>query len=293
MNRLPLSKRAQVIHMLVEGSSLRSVSRIADVHIDTITEVLRKVGAAAEYYQYATLRKLPCKTVQVDEIWSFCYAKNHNVAKAKAAPEGAGDCWTWTSLCADTKLVPCWYVGDRDNVTARAFIKDLASRMAGRIQLTSDGFKAYENAVESAFGANVDFAMLVKSYEKKGRGRYQQFTGSAKRAVSGNPDPDKISTCFVERQNLTMRMGIRRFTRKSNGFSKKVENHAYAVALHFMFYNFARIHKTLGVTPAMEAGVSDHVWSIEEIVDLAYKKEASKPRGAYGRKKLTQNLISN
>jgi hypothetical protein len=273
MNRLSIEKRTQIIGMLVEGNSLRATSRLADVSINTVTKLLVDLGEACAAYQHATLRNLSCKRVQVDEIWSFCYAKQKNVITAKAPVNGAGDVWTWTAICADTKLAPSWLVGGRDAEAANMFIADIASRMASRIQLTSDGHGPYLQAVEDAFGANVDYAMLVKVYGSapEPQKRYSPATcvGCRHQKVTGKPDEKHISTSFVERQNLTMRMSMRRFTRLTNGFSKKVENHAHAVALHFMYYNFGRIHKTLRVTPAMQAGVADHIWTLEEIVRLA------------------------
>ena len=273
MNRLPLAKRAQIVGLLVEGTSLRATSRLADCSINTVTKLLVDVGTACSEYQDRALRNLPCKRIQVDEIWSFVYAKQKNVAAAKAAPEDAGDVWTWTAICADTKLVPSWRVGDRGYFTAREFVDDLASRLASRIQLTSDGHKAYLQAVEEAFGGAVDYATLEKIYGTpvEGQKRYSppECIGTKRHVVTGRPDPNHVSTSYVERQNLTMRMSMRRFTRLTNGFSKKAENLAHAVALHFMHYNFGRIHKTLRVTPAMAAGVSDHVWTLEEIAALA------------------------
>ncbi len=271
MNKLPIAKRAQILGMLCEGMSMRATSRLADVSINTVTKLLIDVGQAASEYQDKALRNLDCRRVQVDEIWAFCYAKQRNVAKAKAAPSEAGDMWTWTAIDADTKLIPSWYVGDRDPKAAATFIGDLASRMAKRIQLTSDGHRVYLTAVGDAFDWKVDYAMPVKHYAAEATGRYSppECVGATKEVVSGWPDKGHISTSFVERQNLTMRMGCRRFTRLTNAFSKKVENHAHAVALHMMFYNFARIHKTLRITPAMAAGVTDHVWSLEEIAGLA------------------------
>lgn len=271
MNKLPLKKRAQITGLLVEGNSLRATSRLADCSINTVTKLLVDVGSACAEYQDKTLRNLPCKRVQVDEIWSFVYAKAKNVPEDKRGK--AGDVWTWTAICADTKLVPSFLVGGRDGGYAMEFITDLAGRMASRIQLTSDGHKAYLEAVESAFGANVDYAQLVKIYGQapEGQRRYSppECIGTQVACCSGNPDMQHVSTSYVERQNLTMRMSMRRFTRLTNGFSKKIENHTHAVALHFMYYNFGRIHKTLRVTPAMEAGVSDHVWSLEEIAALS------------------------
>lgn len=273
MNRLPLTKRAQIIGLLVEGNSLRAASRLADVSINTVTKLLVDVGTACAKYQDETLRNLPCKRVQVDEIWSFVYAKDKNVKTAKAAPDGAGDVWTWTAICADTKLVPTWHVGSRDAECAMTFIDDLSRRLANRVQLTSDGLKSYLDAVDGAFGGDVDYSQLVKIYGKpwEVEKRYSpvECIGARKQPIIGNPDPKHISTSFVERQNLNMRMSMRRFTRLTNAFSKKVENHAHAIALHFMYYNFGRIHKTLRVTPAMAAGVAQHVWSLEEIAGLA------------------------
>lgn len=271
MNRLPLAKRAQIIGLLVEGNSLRATSRLADVSINTVTKLLVDVGSACSDYQDKGLRNLPCKRIQVDEIWSFVGAKEKN-ATPEQKERGHGDIWTWTAIDADTKLVASWMVGDRSGATAKIFICDLASRLANRVQLTSDGHKAYLEAVEAGFGADVDYAMLVKIYGQgpEGQKRYSppEIVGTETVCCTGRPDPKHISTSFAERQNLTMRMSMRRFTRLTNGFSKKAENHAHAVALPFMFYNFGRIHKTLRVTPTMAAGVADHVWSLEEIVAL-------------------------
>jgi IS1 family transposase len=273
MNKLPIEKRAQIIGLLVEGNSLRAASRLADVSINTVTKLLVDVGGACTSYQDKTLRNLGCKRVQVDEIWSFCYAKQKNVGRAKAPVDGAGDVWTWTGMCADSKLIASWLVGKRDAEAAQVFIADLAGRMASRIQLTSDGHGPYLQAVEDSFGADVDYAMLVKVYGAAPNSNnpygVDKYVGAYHQRITGNPDDKHISTSFVERQNLTMRMSIRRFTRRTNGFSKKVENHSYAVALHFMYYNFGRIHKSLRVTPAMEAGIANHVWSLEEISGLA------------------------
>ena len=273
MNKLPTQKRAQILGMLCEGMSLRATSRLADVSINTVTKLLVDVGTACAAYQDDALRNLNCKRVQVDEIWSFTYAKAKNVKTAVAAPEGAGDTWTWTAIDADSKLIVSWLVGGRDAGYAHEFMQDVASRLANRVQLTSDGHAPYLAAVEGAFGADVDFATLVKIYGNapEGQRRYSPAvcTGARKHRVEGDPDPKHVNTSFVERQNLTMRMHMRRFTRLTNGFSKKVENHAHAVALHFMFYNFCRIHKTLRVTPAMQAGVSDHVWTLEDVAQLA------------------------
>lgn len=270
MNRKTTKERAQILNCLVEGNSIRSTVRLTGASKNTIVKLLAEVGEACAWYQDTHLKNLPCKKVQVDEIWSFVYSKQKNV------PEGmegeAGDVWTWTAICADTKLVPSWRIGGRDAAIAHEFIADLASRMAGRIQLTSDGYKLYENAVEAAFGDDVDYAMLIKIYGDtvEGQKRYSpaECVGAKKTRMIGNPDLCCVSTSFAERQNLTMRMSMRRFTRLTNAFSKKVENHAHAIALHFMNYNFCRIHKTLRVTPAMAASASDKLWSLEDVVDM-------------------------
>jgi IS1 family transposase len=274
MNKLSIEKRAQILHMLVEGMSMRAVARIADVSRNTVDKLLRDVGAACLAYQDEHLRNLPCKRIQADEIWSFVGAKQKNVPEDRKGEFGIGDVWTWTAICADTKLVPCWHVGDRHAGDATMFMEDLASRLASRVRLTTDGHYAYLEAVEAGFGGAVDYAMLVKIYgaaPKGFEGRYSpsECKGARPRPVQGNPDMAHVSTSYVERQNLTMRMSMRRFTRLTNAFSKKVENHMHAISLHYMHYNFGRIHKTLRVTPAMEAGVSDHVWTLEEIAALA------------------------
>jgi len=274
MNKLPLAKRAQILGLLVEGNSLRATSRLADCSINTVTKLLVDVGTACAAYQDKTLRNLTCKRVQCDEIWAFVYAKARNASPEMKAAGEAGDVWTWTAIDADTKLIASWMVGPRTLESAHAFIADLASRLANRVQLTTDGYKPYLNAVEGSFGGDIDYAMLVKLYgEPKGSAPERRYSageccGTIKGTVCGHPTEKHVSTSFVERQNLTMRMSMRRFTRLTNAFSKKVENHAHAVALHFMYYNFGRIHKTLRVTPAMEAGVSDHLWSLEEISAL-------------------------
>ena len=259
--------------MMAEGNSLRATSRLCDVSINTVTKLLVDVGHASAEYQDKVLRGLNCRRIQCDEIWAFCYSKQKNVPAEFQGQFGYGDVWTWTALCADTKLVPCWMIGGRDSGTAFAFIEDLASRLAHRIQLTTDGHRVYLEAVEAAFGSEIDYAMLVKMYgeDPKADTKYSpsECIGCRSVAISGNPKPKHISTSYVERQNLTMRMKMRRFTRLTNAFSKKVENHMAAVAIHFMHYNFARIHQTLRVTPAMEAGIADHVWTLEEIVSLA------------------------
>ncbi|MEW6531005.1 MAG: IS1 family transposase [Thermodesulfobacteriota bacterium] len=273
MNKLTLSKRAQVLSCLVEGNSIRATVRMTGAAKNTVVKLLVDVGKVCAEYQNRILVDLPCKRVQCDEIWSFCYSKQANVPVEKRGEFGYGDVWTWTAICADTKLVPAWLVGDRTAETALIFMTDLASRLRGRVQLTSDGYKAYLEAVEGAFGCDIDYAQLQKIYgiDAEGERRYSppKCIGAKRRKISGNPDPDHISTSYAERQNLTMRMSMRRFTRLTNAFSKKVENLSRAVSLHFMYYNFARIHQKLRVTPAMEAGVADHVWELEEIASLA------------------------
>lgn len=275
MNKLNTAKRAQIIGMLVEGNSMRATSRMADCSINTVTKLLVDVGTACSQYQFETLRNLPCKHIQCDEIWSFCYSKEKNVPEDRKGEFGLGDVYTWTALCADTKLVPSFLVGKRDAEYGHAFMLDLASRLSNRVQLTTDGHKVYLNAVDNAFGSEIDYAMLIKIYGKSestiDERRYSpvECTGTEIQPICGTPDLLKASTSYVERQNLTMRMSMRRFTRLTNGFSKKIENLEHAVALHFMHYNFARVHKTLRVTPAMEAGISNYVWTLEEIANLS------------------------
>jgi IS1 family transposase len=272
MNTLPVEKKVQVVSALVEGISIRATVRMTGVAKNTVVKLLAQIGVACSKYQNQVLRNLPCKRLQCDEIWSFCYAKEKNVPVSKRGKFGFRDVWTWTAICADTKLIPSWMIGTRGAGTAHEFMQDLAGRLTGRVQLTTDGHRVYLDAVESAFGAEIDYAMLVKLYgnDRESETRYSpaECIGCRTAVISGNPDPKHISTSYVERQNLTMRMSMRRFTRLTNAFSKKIENHEAAVALHFMHYNFCRVHQTLRVTPAMEAGVSDHVWTIEEVVHL-------------------------
>jgi IS1 family transposase len=293
MNKLPLATRAKLLHMLVEGNSLRATSRMADVAYNSVLKLVSDAGQACSDYQDSVFRNLPCRRIQVDEIWAFCYTKQKNVERATKPVEGAGDIWTWVAICADTKLVPSWLVGSRDAATANMFMQDLVSRLRGRIQLTSDGHRNYLEAVEGAFGSEVDYAMLVKIYghPQDDATRYSppECIGTQTHTIQGSPDPAHVSTSFVERQNLSMRMAMRRFTRLTNGFSKKAENHAHAVAVHYMYYNFGRIHKTLRVTPAMEAGVADHVWTIEEIAALMAANYVPKPRGPYKKKRQAEN----
>lgn len=293
MNRLPLEKRSQILGLLVEGMSLRAVTRLVGCSINTVTKLLVEVGTACAEYQDKALRNLPCKRIQCDEIWSFVGAKQKNVPDDQKHVFGIGDVWTWTAICADTKLIASWMVGSRDSDAADTFIKDLSDRLSNRVQLTTDGHGVYLEAVEKALGANVDYAMLIKLYgegPKTPERKYSpsEYLGTKVDKIQGDPDPKHISTSYVERQNLTMRMSMRRFTRLTNGFSKKVDNHMHAIALHFMYYNFGRIHKTLRVTPAMEAGISDHVWSLEEIAQLVPEPVAKK-RGPYKKRSLPRS----
>lgn len=275
MNKLSTEEKIRVVACLVEGNSLRSTVRMTGIHRTTIQKLLVELGRVCSEYQDKAMVNLPCKRVQCDEIWSFVASKEKNTSSTGKA-KGHGDCWTWVALCPDTKLIPCWFVGDRSAGSAWHFMHDLAPRLANRVQLTTDGHAAYLSAAESAFGSELDYAQLVKLYgNTNGNGvpaevRYSpaKCMGARKTVVSGSPDFKHVSTSHTERQNLTMRMSMRRFTRLTNAFSKKLENHEAAIALHYMHYNFARIHQTLRVTPAMEAGISDHVWTLEEIVGL-------------------------
>ncbi|MBI5374131.1 MAG: IS1 family transposase [Candidatus Schekmanbacteria bacterium] len=274
MNKLTLQKQVQIISALVEGNSIRATCRMTGAAKGTVLKLLADVGKACSEYQDKAFVNLTCKKIQCDEIWSFCYAKEKNVPEDKKDQFGYGNMWTFTAICADTKLVPSWRIGRRDIETATEFMEDLAGRLKNRVQLTTDGHRAYLEAVESAFGYQIDYSQLIKLYgnegDREGERKYSpaQCTGSIKMKIQGNPDLNHTSTSFVERQNLTMRMSMRRFTRLTNAFSKKAENLIHAVSLHFMYYNFCRIHQTLRVTPAMEAGITDHVWEIEEILNL-------------------------
>jgi len=287
MNKLPSAKRVQILSMLCEGSSMRSISRVVDVSINTVAKLLTDAGEACAAFHDERVRGVKAKRVQCDEIWSFCYAKQRNVADAKAAPDEAGDIWTWTALDADSKLIVSYLIGGRDAGYASAFMDDVAARLANRVQLTTDGLRAYLDAVEGAFGADVDYAQLVKLYgdvPEGAKGRYSpaECTGTRKMHVEGRPDPAHVSTSYVERQNLTMRMQMRRFTRLTNAFSKKGLPHYHMVALYTVWYNFVRIHKTLRVSPAMAAGVSDRLWSMEDVVALIDARNApQKKRGPY------------
>lgn len=281
MNRLSIAERARILACLVEGNSIRATCRLTGRDKGTVIKLLEDVGAACKAYHDQHVRNLKCKQVQCDEIWSFCYAKQKNVPEDFAGVFGYGDVWTWTALDSESKLIVSYAVDGRDAMAANKFIADLKSRLAVRVQLTTDAYRMYLKAVEGAFGGDVDYAMLDKIYSTpKGNQSATRYSpgdccGTIKRKISGNPDVKAVSTSHVERNNLTMRMSMRRFTRLTNAFSKKVENLSHAVALHFMFYNFARVHQALRVTPAMEAGLSDHVWTLEEIAALADEKETA------------------
>ena len=293
MNRLDTAKRATILEMLVEGSSLRSTSRITRTSINTVTKLLVDAGRACAEFHDAAVRGVPARRVQVDEAWAFTYAKAKNVAAAKAAPEGAGDTWTWTALDADSKLIVSWLVGPRDGQSAYIFMDDLASRLRHRVQLTADGLGAYVGAVEDVFGADVDFGQLVKVYSQPGTDEQRRYSPAYCKAahrvpVSGEPNPDLISTSFVERQNLNLRMGVRRFTRLTNAFSKKLENHVLHVALWSVWYNWCRRHRTLRTTPAQAAGLTDKwhdaEWLVGMIDDLSpAPRKPGPPKGSGGR----------
>ncbi len=276
MNKLTREKRGQVVAALVEGNSVRATCRMTGIAKGTVLRLLADLGAACAEYQDKALRGLTCKRLQCDEIWSFVGMKAKNVPAARKG-EAIGDMWTWTAIDADTKLIPSWLVGGRDSGTAYTFVQDLADRLSNRVQMTTDGHSVYLEAIESAFGSNIDYSMLIKLYgaERPGEARYSPAKCIGTRTVccSGNPNPKHVSTSYVERQNLTMRMSMRRFTRLTNAFSKKVENLTAAVALHFMWYNFGRVHQTLRVTPAMAAGVADHVWTLDEVIGLLEAQE--------------------
>jgi IS1 family transposase len=287
MNKLPKEKRVQILSMLCEGSSMRSISRVANVSINTVSKLLVEAGKACADFHDEKVRGLKARRVQVDEIWSFTAAKQKNVAAMKKHVEGAGDTWTWTAIEANTKLLITWLVGGRDSDYAIAFMDDLRDRLANRGQLTSDGHKAYLEAVEGAFSSDIDYAMLIKlngeTPEAQKRYSPAQCIGALKTAIAGNPDPNYISTSYAERQNLTMRMQMRRFTRLTNAFSKKFENHMHMVALYTVWYNYVKQHKSLkGLSPAMAAGISETLWSmtdLAEMVDASLPKAG--PRGPY------------
>jgi len=276
MNKLSTEERRKVVACLVEGNSLRATTRMTGVHRTTIMKLLNDLGDACQAFQDKALRNLPCKLIQCDEIWSFVGCKEKNASESKKI-EGQGDCWTWVGMDAETKLVCAWLVGSRNADSAAAFMDDLASRLENRVQLTTDGHRAYLTAVEGAFAGNIDYAMLIKQYGNAPQGPQTRYSpaeciGIKKVTVHGSPELKHTSTSFIERQNLTMRMSMRRFTRLTNAFSKKIENHMAAISLHYMHYNFCRVHQTLRVTPAMAAGLSDHVWSLEEVIALLGEK---------------------
>jgi IS1 family transposase len=278
MNRLSTEKRVQIVRAMVEGNSVRSITRMTGVCQEAILKLLRELGTACATYHDEMIRGIKSRRIQCDEIWSFVGAKQKNVSEEKMAT-GWGDVWTWTAIDADSKLVVSYLIGQRGADWAKAFLEDVASRVSNRIQLTTDGHHVYVDAVESAFGADVDYAMLIKLYGSPTtlpETRYSpgECIGIETKIKSGNPDPRHISTSYVERQNLTMRMSMRRFTRLTNGFSKKLENHCHSIALYFAYYNLCRVHQTLRVTPAMEAGLTDHVWEIEELLGLLESAEA-------------------
>jgi IS1 family transposase len=286
MNRLDSIRRAQVVRCLVKGNSIRSTVRMTGVAKNTVAKLLIELGDGCMRFMDEKMRNLPCQRLQADEIWSFVGCKQKNVTADKIERDGiVGDVWTWTAIDADTKLVPCFMLGMRDPETARDFMEDLAERLANRVQLTTDGLKAYLTAVKSAFGNDIDYAMLQKIYgeiDTEGQRRYSPATciGCETKVIKGNPDLDHISTSYVERQNLTMRMSMRRFTRLTNGYSKKVDNHAAMVAVYFTWYNFGRVHHTLKTTPAVKAGVADHVWSVDEMIGLLEQVEPKSTRPA-------------
>ncbi len=286
MNRLNNKDRANILKMICEGMGINAACRVSGASKNTVLKLLADVGAVSAMYLDDNIKGLKSKRVECDEIWSFCYSKQKNVAAATSAPDEAGDVWTWTAIDVDTKLIVSYLVGGRDAEYASAFMDDLRSRIDTRIQLTTDGHKAYLNAVEDAFGADVDYAQLIKVFGNApdgGKGRYSpaECTGIKKQVISGNPDMSKVSTSYIERSNLTMRMHNRRFTRLTNGFSKKFENHLHAISLFTMHYNYCKIHKTLRVTPAMEAGLTDHIWELEEVIGLLFQNEKAKKRGSY------------
>jgi IS1 family transposase len=281
MNKLDPQARAQALQLLCEGMSIRAVTRVTGLSKTTVSKLVVDAGQAAAWYQDRVFQSLNCKRLQVDEIWGFVAAKQKNVSGMKRPQSDAGDAWLWLATDADTKLVPCWHVGGRDGGAAFEFIDDLASRLSSRVQITTDGHKAYLDAIDTAFGGAVDYAMLVKLYGEApegAKGRYSpaECTGAIKTPISGEPDRKHISTSYAERNNLNVRMHSRRMTRLTNAFSKKMENHAHAMALHFLYYNFVRIHKTLKVTPAMASGVTDRLWEVADMVNVLEAWEEQK-----------------
>lgn len=279
MNKLDKAHRARILHLLTEGMSIRAITRLTGVSKTTVTKLLVDAGTAAAWYQDRVFQSLCCKRLQIDEIWGFVGAKARNASPEARIAGTAGDAWLWLATDADSKLVPCWHVGNRNADAANEFIVDLASRLANRVQITTDGHRPYLEAIEAAFGTEVDYAMLVKIYgpSPEGQRRYSpaECTGAIKTRIAGAPDMERVSTSYAERNNLNVRMHSRRMTRLTNAFSKKMENHAHAMALHFFYYNFVRIHKTLKVTPAMAAGITDRLWEVADMVDVLEAWEAS------------------
>lgn len=286
MNKLPLKTRSKILLMLCEGLSMQATARLADVSLNTVKKLLVDAGKVSADLHDELVQDVTASRIQCDEIWSFTYAKQKNVKTAKAAPARAGDTWTWTALDSDSKLIVSWLVGGRDGEYAIEFMDDLRSRLANRVQLTTDGHRAYLEAVEGAFGDDVDYAQLVKLYgdapDTEKRYSPAKCVGARKRRITGNPVRADVGTSHVERHNLTMRMHMRRFTRLTNAFSKKFESHMHMVALYTVWYNFIRIHKTLRVTPAMEAGLSDRVWDMDDLVRIIDERAPKPgPRGPY------------
>lgn len=294
MNRLPVAKRAQILGMLCEGSSMRSISRLVDVSINTVTRELVVSGQACTALHDRLVRNLDTRRVQSDQIWSFVGMKAATAKRKGVEPEeGVGDVWTWTGIDADSKLIISWLVGGRDAGVAYEFIEDLASRLTHRVQLSTDGDRTYLDAVDAHFGGDIDYAMLIKVYGAVPQAEQRRYSpakciGVTSHAVTGNPDPAHISTSYVERQNLNMRMGMRRFTRLTNAFSKKLANHGHMIALYTVWYNFVRIHKTLRCTPAMEAGITDRLWTLDDVIAEVDAWDAQQPRQKVGRKPKAQ-----
>lgn len=293
MNRLPIKARAQILTMLCEGVSMRSASRIADVSINTVVKLLEEAGITCAEIHDQLVRNVAARRVECDEIWAFCYAKQRNVLRAKSPPTHAGDIWTWTAIDPETKLVISWLAADRSAQSAMMLMFDMQQRLANRVQLTTDGHRAYLDAVEEAFGADVDYAQLVKIYgeapEPKGRYSPPAILAAERKRIEGNPDPQHISTSMVERQNLNVRMSMRRFTRLTNGFSKRLEKHIHALALYHVFHNFVRIHTSLRTSPAMAAGIADELWSMQDVVRRIDQRfpPPSGPLGPYKKRNAT------
>ena len=275
MNVLEFEKRNLILRLLVEGCSLRSIERTIECSYNTIFKFFVDAGRMAQQYQKENLININCKSIQIDELWSFCYAKQKNVNKMDYPPANSGSIWTWVAICADSKLVMSWHIGQRTSINAHHFISDLKDRVNCDAHIISDGYKPYIEAIANIYGSDVNFAMLVKQYDKN-----NHYTGADKKVIQGKPDLEKISTSYVERQNLTMRMGIKRYSRKTNAFSKKFESHCLATSLHFLYYNFVRVHKSLGTTPAVASGLTNKEWQLQDITKMV-KREAPKERGSY------------